>query len=160
MRLMKRLFAIEVTTRHVDHTTSLVLTGVNAVECLLKYGLKRGNKIRQQVDIPLWIKGRPSYAKACARGLIDTDGCVYIDQHRYGRKTYKNICLAFTSYSKPLLESVYNLFLSLNIKSRLYRNNVKIRKEMDVYRYYQLIGSHNEKHLAKLKEFFQRGEVA
>ncbi|MBI2345319.1 MAG: hypothetical protein HYV03_00180 [Deltaproteobacteria bacterium] len=161
MQLMKRLFGIDVFVRQIGKTATLVATGINLVEILLRYGLRRGNKIQKQVDMPSWIKTHSSYARACVRGLIDTDGCVYIDRHRHGNKVYRNICLAFTSYSKPLLGSVHRLLLSFKIQSSMYRNNIKIRKRKNVYRYYKTIGTQNQKHAEKLERFFSEpGEVA
>ncbi|MBI4590649.1 MAG: helix-turn-helix transcriptional regulator, partial [Candidatus Rokubacteria bacterium] len=31
-----------------------------------------------QVDMPEWIKADARLARACVRGLVDTDGCIYI----------------------------------------------------------------------------------
>lgn len=154
LTFMKKLFGVDVTLRQRDNTSTLVVTGVGVVECLLKHGLQRGNKIRKQVDIPLWIKENALFAKSCVRGLLDTDGSVYFDRHNYGGKIYQNICLAFTSYSQPLLNSVYNLLLSIDVRASLYHNNLKVRRKDDVYRYHEIVGSRNAKHLCKLKHFF------
>ncbi|MCX6791284.1 MAG: hypothetical protein NTV62_03810, partial [Candidatus Gribaldobacteria bacterium] len=37
-------------------------------------GLKRGNKVKQQVGVPAWIQNSREYLIACVRGLFDTDG--------------------------------------------------------------------------------------
>lgn len=68
------------------------------VEELLKLGLKRGNKITNQLGIPKWIKENKSYSKKCIRGLIDTDGCIYICKRE--RQRY----VKFTNHNKTLLE--------------------------------------------------------
>jgi hypothetical protein len=41
---------------------------------LVKNGLCAGNKVREQVDIPNWIKKNSNFLKFCVRGLYDTDG--------------------------------------------------------------------------------------
>lgn len=161
MALCERLFGVTVHASTRENTISLTMSGVNMVEFLLKNGLQRGNKIRNQVNIPTWITRVPLYSLACVRGLVDTDGCIYLDTHRIRGKVYKNICLSFTSYSLPMLTAVYDLLRSLGLRPVQYKNNLKLRREHDIYRYYKLIGSHNKKHLMKMKEFFkQPGEVA
>lgn len=39
-----------------------------------------GSKIDQNVRVPEWIKQRPAFAKACLRGLLQTDGSIYTDR--------------------------------------------------------------------------------
>jgi len=36
--------------------------------------IKSGNKIKNEVTVPKWIKNNKKFSKACLRGLIDTDG--------------------------------------------------------------------------------------
>lgn len=159
--LCEKLFGVKVHAGRRENTINLTISGVGMVEFLLKNGLKIGNKIRNRVDIPTWIGKSRIFSHACVRGLIDTDGCVYLDTHYINRKRYKYICLAFTSYSGSLLKSVYKVLFSGGLNPTLYKNNLKLRKENDVYRYYKLIGSHNTKHLSKLENFFENsGEVA
>ena len=40
-------------------------------------GFKPGNKIKNKLRIPSWIKNNRKFLKACLRGLYDTDGSVY-----------------------------------------------------------------------------------
>jgi len=53
--------------------TDVRFSGKQLVEYLVKRGLKVGNKVRQQVDVPDWIKDSNLYRVACLKGLIDTD---------------------------------------------------------------------------------------
>jgi len=59
----------------------ILLSRVELVRHLHNLGLKIGNKVKQLLDIPDWIKVNPEYSKVCLRGLIDTDGCVF--RHNY-----------------------------------------------------------------------------
>tara|TARA_Y100000310_G_scaffold343942_1_gene454066 strand:+ start:1713 stop:2522 length:810 start_codon:yes stop_codon:yes gene_type:complete len=65
---------------------------------LIKLGLKRGNKLKNQLGIPEWIKENKEFSRACIRGLIDTDGCIY--KCKREKQTY----IKFTNYNKKLLE--------------------------------------------------------
>jgi intein/homing endonuclease len=49
----------------------------NIVFTLLHYGLKAGNKKKNNVQIPSWIFENNNYLRACLRGLFDTDGTVF-----------------------------------------------------------------------------------
>ena len=64
-----------------------------------KLDLKIGNKIKQQVDIPIWIKQNKLYSIACMRGLFDTDGCVFDHCYKVSNKIYCYKKLSFTSFS-------------------------------------------------------------
>ena len=39
-----------------------------------------GSKIEQNAHVPNWILVDTKFSKACLRGLIQTDGCIYIDR--------------------------------------------------------------------------------
>lgn len=117
--------------------------------CIEKLGLKVGNKVRQQVDVPVWIKDKKSYRVACLRGLVDTDGCVI--KHRYTVKG-KRYCykkLSFTNASVPLLKFVFEILVELGMKPRATKNGKEVRLESqtDMERYYWIVGSNNPKHL-------------
>lgn len=52
----------------------------NKLEEILGWKAKSGPKSEQKVVIPNWIKNNPNYIKPCLRGLIETDGSVYLDR--------------------------------------------------------------------------------
>lgn len=152
-KLIKNLFKVPIgfysekqylAQRIVISRTALVLY-------LLTLGLKEGNKVKQQVDIPEWIKSNKQYSMACLRGLIDTDGCIIL--HRYHSKgrmyCYKKI--GFTSRSYPLICSVCDILSNLEITHRITKNryDVRIEDAEDVRKYFQLIGTSNPKHLER-----------
>ncbi|MEK7140843.1 MAG: hypothetical protein AAB815_03600 [Patescibacteria group bacterium] len=99
--LCKKLFGVEPAIRKRKTTNALVisLASMSVVNFLVVNGLPRGNKLKAGLKIPKWILRKRSYRKACIRGLVDTDGCMFVHVHRVRGKTYRNIGLSFTSYS-------------------------------------------------------------
>jgi len=116
-------------------------------------GLKIGNKVKQQVDIPGWVKKNKKYAIACVRGLIDTDGSIFTHSYKVKGKIYNYKKLGFTSHSEPLRCSVFKILQDNGIKSRLFDNrDVRIDSIADMEKYFKIIGSHNPKHLKRYRK--------
>lgn len=116
-----------------------------------KLGMKIGNKIKQHVDIPDWIKQNKKYRIACLRGLVDTDGCLIMHKYKSKGKAYCYKKIGFTSRSYPLLKSVSDILNELGIKHRIARGGFDIRVEAkkDVEKYFKVVGSSNPKHSRK-----------
>lgn len=116
-------------------------------------GLEKGNKVKQQVDIPSWIKDDKGYYVACLRGLIDTDGCIILHKYFSKGKEYCYKKIGFTSRSHPLLRSVSEILMILGIKHRTMKNgwDIRIEARKDVEKYFQVVGTHNSKHLERYK---------
>ena len=136
-----------------DSVNNIVISRKNLVKfCVEKLDLKIGNKIRQQVDIPEWIKRNKKFQIACVRGLIDTDGSVIIHKYGVNGKLYNYKKLQFTSLSRPLLLSVYKILKDLEVNPRLARQKeVWIDSKMSVKKYFDIVGSHNLKHLNRYR---------
>lgn len=121
--------------------------------CTKKLGLKQGNKIKQQVDIPEWIKRNKRYSVACARGLMDTDGCIFIHKYKVNGKQYSYKKLSFRSYSEPLFRSMYEILRNIGLTPRIAGgNDLRIDSKAGVQSYFRLVGSNNPKHLKKFRE--------
>lgn len=160
-QLVYQLFQIHAPLiKRSNHCVVLVVSSIKVIRFLNHCGLACGSKMKWRAHIPEWIMKSPRYRRACLRGLIDTDGCVYIDKHNYKEKIYQNICVDFTNYSQPLLLQAYFLLVEFDLLPRLYKNNnsVKIRHEDAVRKYYLSVGTSNLKHAIKFIRFF--GEVA
>jgi len=116
-------------------------------------GLKIGNKIRNKVDIPNWIKKDKQLQSACLRGLVDTDGSVFVHKYVSRGKQYSYKKISYCSRSPLLLKSASNILKGLKIKHRVTKNNFEIRIESqkDVKKYFDLINSSNPKHLKRYK---------
>lgn len=101
---------------------------------LISFGLKRGDKITNQVRIPEWIKQDSDFSKRCIRGLIDSDGCVYFckrDRHTYIKFTNHNLFLLsdFRAVAKSL---GYNFAKANKWNVCLYRKDEVVRFINDV----------------------------
>lgn len=121
--------------------------------CTERLGLKIGNKIKQKIDIPLWILKNKKLRIACIRGLIDTDGSIFDHTYKVNNKTYRYKKLAFTSASKPLVTSVFSILKKdVEVSPRISRErDVWLDRVSDVEKYISRVGSHNPKHLRRYK---------
>jgi hypothetical protein len=126
---------------------------VNMVRyCVKELGLVKGDKIRQKIDIPNWVKGNKKYLVSCIRGLFDTDGSVYWHKYRVRGKDYKYKKISFTSASFPLLNSVHESLLKIGVWTNMRGRDVVIESRAGVDQYIELIGSHNPKHLRNMNK--------
>lgn len=118
---------------------------------LFPFRVEKGNKVRQQVDIPEWVKKKRPYAIACLRGLIDTDGCVIIHRYRSRGKLYRYGKIGYTSRSFPLLTAASGILSELGIGHRMMKGGYDIRIEAmeEVKKYFQIVGTSNPKHLKR-----------
>lgn len=121
--------------------------GVYLIEYLRSIGLKVGNKVRQQVDVPDWIKSSILYKKACLRGLMDTDGGIFIHKYKVNNKEYRYKKISFSNRSIPLLMFVNNALLEFGFTPKLI-NKVENKKvwlynESEVGRYLKIVRSNN-----------------
>jgi hypothetical protein len=154
--LIQRLFKFKPTiNERIDRNVIVILISrKNVVKYLRLIGMKIGNKVRQQIDVPEWIRINHSYSVACVRGLVDTDGCMYIDKHIINNKLYEYLGLNFTNRSIPILEFVKSVWLRLNyhlLANGLFSACLKRGKEIDDYM--QCVGSSNEKIVGMYEKF-------
>ncbi|MHB8860327.1 MAG: LAGLIDADG family homing endonuclease [Minisyncoccota bacterium] len=164
--LIEDLFKVTVSlrTRKEKKSCELIISSKSVCDFLVNQGIPKGNKIKLGMHIPEWIRTNTLYRKAFIRGLFDTDGCVYVDTHVYKQKIYKNLGMAFANQSLPLLymfkESLESFGLNPTQKTEF---RVFLRRREDIERYFDLVGSSNEKHFNKVHQHFlslQKGGVA
>lgn len=148
--LVSELFGVRSSSSidQTDHTISVIASGVELVEVLQGLGLKRGNKVTQQVDVPAWVWQQRDFQIACLRGLMDTDGCVFRHTYRVNGKTYTYTKLAFTNYSRPLLLSAKQLFETLGLAPTLHKDGRRLylHDTKAVHKYFELVGTHNPRY--------------
>lgn len=155
--LVKRLFNVPFGIHNIYHggrhsATDIVISRVGLTEfCIEQLGLKKGNKVRQQVDVPKWIRGNNFYLAACVRGLVDTDGSIFAHSYKVKGKLYYYKKLAFSNRSKPLLTTVYQFFKDCGFSPRFTSDgkDVRLDSKNDIRSYFNVIGSHNPRHLNK-----------
>lgn len=130
------------------------VSSIKLVELLLSLGLPRGDKIRQRLDIPSWVKADVSYSLACIRGIFDTDGCVFEETHRIKGKVYSYPRWSLVSASSDLRESVSSILIEQEFAARIRGNrSVNLERLTDVQTYFRVVGSSNPKHLARWQRF-------
>lgn len=114
-------------------------------------GFKSGNKIKNQVTIPSWIKENNFFLAACLRGLFDTDGSFYKLTNQNSYQVY------FRNYNRKLLNDVREGLIQLGINvSRIMRGTaIVITKKSEIAKFYKLIGFSNFKHLKKIQMVFK-----
>ena len=166
-KMIRKLFKIKAPiyyyhTRSHKNNITVTVSSKNLIEFLLLKGLKKGNKVRQQVGVPLWIQNDIQFSKGCLKGLIDTDGGIYY--HRHQSQGYKcfNIGLCFTNKSVPILIFIQRTLEQLGFTPKLNKKSVNLYREQEVCRYAREIGFSNSYHFGRLKEFFKMkyGEVS
>ena len=142
--------------------TSITVGRKALVNFCQEIGLVLGNKIKQQIDIPNWIIENKTFLRECIRGLFDTDGCFFIHNYVSHGRRYSYLKITFTSASAPLVDSVADALINLGINVRISKNyrdksgrggDVRIDDALCVKKYIQKIGTHNQKHLDKIKKW-------
>jgi intein/homing endonuclease len=149
-RLIFELFGIQASSNidEPNHVISVTSSGIALVELLEELGLRKGNKVNQQVDVPAWIWQRHEFQTACLRGLMDTDGCVFRHSYRVNGKVYTYTKLAFTNYSRPLLLSAKRCFEALGLAPTLQKDGRRLylHNSRAVHKYFELVGTHNPRY--------------
>jgi len=121
------------------------LASTTVVDFLVEEGLPRGNKLAAGLTIPPWIMKSRRYRRACLRGLMDTDGCLYIHRHRVGGHIYRNIGLCFSSYAPTMLRQIATIFSECGIVPHVSGEGRKIYlySQEAVKQYLDIIGTSN-----------------
>ncbi len=131
----------------------LYYNGIKLVEFLLEMGLNTGDKVKQQVCVPYWIENSITYRKYCVRGLMDTDGCVYLHKHITKGVEYNHCGICFSNRSRPLVRFVSNILNDNKIKNSIQSNGVYIYSLKSMKRYFQIIGSSNPRNFLKFEKY-------
>ena len=148
--LVKRLFGV-IPGRQFDRSVvNIVVSRKKLVEFCKNMGLPIGNKIKQGLDIPVWIMENDNYARKCLRGMVDTDGSVVIHRYKVNGKQYCYRKLQFASQSPPLIKSAKIIFYRNKMKPRLdSRGHLRLDSVKETSRYFSIIGSSNPKHIRR-----------
>ncbi len=148
--LMEDLFGLKVKVgKQGKGTMYLTMYSKLLVDFLEKKGFAAGDKIRNKLNIPDWIKENDDFLKACLRGLYDTDGGIY-------RLNNQNTCqIAFTNHNSVLLKDVRDSLIKLGIRpSKIVSGRrVYITKKSELQKFLKLVGFSNPRHSNKVKMF-------
>lgn len=160
-KLIKDLFEIIacLKVKKNKNVINIVASSRNLVRFLNNKGMPIGNKIKNKLRVPDWIKNNSSYKKAFIRGLFDTDGCVYLDRHKINNKIYKYLGWTITSYASNLILDVINILKECGFSptNRLSQKSVYLRRQKEIVRYFNEIKTNNPKHYNRFIKF--NGEV-
>ncbi|MFC1454881.1 LAGLIDADG family homing endonuclease [Candidatus Undinarchaeota archaeon] len=115
-------------------------------------GIPSGNKKINNVEIPVWILQRPTYCRACIRGLVDTDGSIYpkTKKHRYPS--------IWLSSAIPALRATIDIALEeVGISHSKWTNRpvpqMCIGDSKMVRNYHKTIRFNNPKHIERYTQF-------
>ena len=147
--LCSRLFGYtpSVSRRKNAKAAVLRISSASIVDFLIERGLPQGDKLRQGLRIPAWILLNPEFRKACVRGLVDTDGCLYIHRHTVAGKLFRNIGMCFCSYSPELIKQVAKIFEEFGIIPHISNRgrSIYLYKASAVAEYLEIFGTSNER---------------
>ncbi len=152
--LLKSLFNYQPSIHKKKHCNaiSIYISGKDAIDFLIKSGMKIGNKVKQQVDVPGWIKLDSNLSRWCLRGLMDTDGGIFTNPYVINGKSYVYPKTNFTNASQPLLDFVYQTLLDNGFHPNN-KNPMKVwlYSQEESKRYIEIIGSSNQRLLRKFR---------
>lgn len=157
--LASKLFRVEpsIRTRKNENCTNIVLSSTILVKYLAHHGLLPGNKLRNGLDVPEWIRFNSGYSEACFRGMFDTDGCIFAERHFINGREYIYPRMSLVSASQRLLESAYDILVTSGFTPKLRYRRVNLERFPDIDRYFKMVGTGNPKHLRRWNSL---GEVS
>ncbi len=156
---IKKLFNVEpnINPRKDQLVVEVIISRTLLAEFCKSIGLKIGNKLKQNLDIPDWVKQKKAFKVSCIRGLVDTDGCFFNECHKIKKKMYCYPRLAFSSSSEQLRCSVVEILKELGFSPKIRTKsgrNIQLESQEDIVKYFNLIGTSNPKHKRKFKASF------
>lgn len=162
-KLIKKLFDVvpRIYKRKNSHTIDVVVQRKKLVEFCQILGLKKGSKVVNQVTIPEWITRDNRLSTACMRGLIDTDGTVFLHSYSVHGKTYRYKKISLSSSSYVLLQSAEQTLKKLGFGVRITRNRREVVMENQKYvkKYIHEVGTHNPLRLRQIRKVAPNGKA-
>ena len=110
-KIIKEIFKYDTFEYFNGKVIVLTIYSLSIVNALLSVGIVSGNKVTNQVTIPEWIFEKREYVIECLKGLLDTDGSIYIS------KKSRHFRISFGSASKPLVFGFKKLCELIEINS-------------------------------------------
>jgi len=157
IELSKKLFGVVpgIVKRKNEKAVVVSLASTSLVDYLVDGGLPRGNKLEQGLKMPDWILRESHYRVACMRGLMDTDGCLYIHRHMIAGKQYRNIGLCFCSHSPELIMQASAIFEEFGIIPHISNQgrSIYLYRASAVARYLEVFGTSNKRISSVYQEF-------
>lgn len=142
--LFKREFKIEPKIREnkKDNSIRLFVYSKEITENFVDLGLPKNKKL-DYIKIPKFIFKNKFLLINCLRGIFDTDGSIY---RKYGQ--YAQV--GFRSHSKKLLEDIKRGLNVLDFNPSIDGiGYVFIHRQLEIIKFFKLIGSANPKHIVR-----------
>jgi hypothetical protein len=131
-------------THNTRKAVQLKLHSKELVEELKDFGLQTGNKVQNQVSVPKWIFENQGCQEKCISGLVDTDGCIYV-QENDDRGIIK-----FSNRSDNLLEDFKRISQNLNFSpSNAGEHEIQLAHQEDVKKFCKQINPIKSKGIVK-----------
>ena len=122
-------------------------------ESLIECGLLHGNKVKNQVKIPIWIFKKKEFLLRAVQGLFDTDGCVYNKYGKYAQIEFKFGCIETTA---SVHEAVQRLgFNPTKVQEQYDKASSKFRwrfylsRQKEIDQFFEKVQPKNEKHILR-----------
>ena len=130
--LMERVFDKKpsIQKRKKENAVTIVIYMCNLSKRL---GIPLGNKIKNNVKVPAWIKRKKSYIISCLKGLFETDGCFHKDPSNYTHIIeLKNLCI-------NIRVDTYSMLKRLSLNPQISIKYVRLARKKEVYFFKNLI---------------------
>lgn len=155
-KLITNLFDVPaiITSRTNQKAMDLVVSRKSLVRHCQDLGLPQGSKVKNSIDIPDWIMNNKDFQKACIRGIFDTDGCIFREQHKVNGEKYSYPRLYFVSAIPVLRKTIKSCLSGFGWKARE-RNDraITLEKRQDIVQFFSVVGSNNPKHEKRFDQF-------
>ncbi len=152
-KLIKKLFNLNASIYYVEgvRVMTIAVSRKKLVEfCSKKLGLHIGNKLKQGLDIPRWVRKNPEFERACVRGIMDTDGSIFNECHNIKGKKYSYKKLCIVSASPELRQSIFRILEKNSLSPKIKSGRcVQIEARINIDKYFKIIGTSNPKHLKR-----------
>lgn len=145
--LLYKLFEIEPKIFKTKNCLHIRLNSILLAEYLNGFGIKHGDKIQNQTTIPEYIQKDTRLLAECIRGIVDTDGGIYLKQ-----KPYQRAIVEVTNFNLTLLNDVRKALSLLGYTPSAGGHagkNVRIQRQNEVIRFVDEIGFSNLKNSKK-----------
>ncbi len=135
----------------------VIINGMKFIKILENFGLRVGNKVKHQVNIPDWIKNNEEYLKACMRGLYDTDGTAFTHKHTVLGHKYIHFGVGFCSASKPLFSTYADGLTRFGLKPHFNGNNIFCYGVKNAQKFFSVFRPSNPKYERRLVKYLSSG---
>lgn len=155
IKLIRYLFGVTATVSEypIYNSRRIIISGVKFVSIMEDLGLKRGDKVRNQVIIPDWIMNNTQYLLTCMKGLYDTDGGTFTHRHVVNGYKYINFGITFTNMSIPLLDGYCVGLEQLGIRYTRGNCCIFVYRKDDIKKFMRVIKPRNIKHVKRWKKY-------